>query len=145
MITTTTTTDWIMLYVLNIVRKYTRIIRRQHLKTYYVWRRRTRYRYEQYLHGRAFEKKLTGRRVNIHLCDIIKKENTLQLWDRRFRRNSSLQAVCDTPIARITSCLCDIVLFRHGGSSNIITPHEQPSPCKKKVFFFFHPQADGEK
>ena len=27
---------------------------------------------------------------------IIKNENTLQLWDRRFRRNSSLQAVCDT-------------------------------------------------
>ena len=39
------------------------------------------------------------------ICIIIKNENTLQLWDRRFRRNSSLQAVCDTPIARITSCV----------------------------------------
>ena len=36
---------------------------------------------------------------------IIKNENTLQLGDRRFRRDSSLQAVCDTPIARITSCV----------------------------------------
>ena len=32
---------------------------------------------------------------------IINK-NKLQLWDRRFCRNSSLQAVCDTPIAHIT-------------------------------------------
>ena len=40
--------------------------------------------------------------------DIIKNENTLQLWDRRFRRNSSLQAVCDTPIARITSCVSSL-------------------------------------
>ena len=31
-----------------------------------------------------------------------KNKNTLRLSDRRFRRNSSLQAVCDTPIARIT-------------------------------------------
>ena len=30
-----------------------------------------RYQYEQYLHGRAVDKKLTGRRVNIHLCDIM--------------------------------------------------------------------------
>ena len=35
---------------------------------------------------------------------IIKNENTFQLWGRRFCRNSSLQAVCDTPIARITGC-----------------------------------------
>ena len=35
-----------------------------------------------------------------------KNENTLQLRDRRFRRNSYLQAVCDTPIARITGCVC---------------------------------------
>ena len=35
----------------------------------------------------------------------MKNENTLQLWDRSLRRNSSMQAVCDTPIARITSCV----------------------------------------
>ena len=40
--------------------------------------------------------------------NIIKNENTLQLWDQRFRRNSSLQAVCDTPIARITSCVSSL-------------------------------------
>ena len=39
---------------------------------------------------------------------IIKNANTLQLWDRRFRRNSSLQAVCDTPFARITSCVSSL-------------------------------------
>ena len=40
----------------------------------------------------------------IFFSSTIKNENTLQLWDRRFRRNSSSQAVCDTPIARITRC-----------------------------------------
>ena len=35
----------------------------------------------------------------------MNNENTLQLWDRIFCRNSSLQAVCDTPIARITGCV----------------------------------------
>ena len=34
--------------------------------------------------------------------DILKNESTLQLWDRRFRRRPSLQAVCDTPIAHVT-------------------------------------------
>ena len=38
---------------------------------------------------------------------IIKK-NTLQLWDRILCRNSSLQAVCDTPIARITGCVSSL-------------------------------------
>ena len=37
---------------------------------------------------------------------IIKiKIHSLQLWDRRFRRNSSLQAVCDTPIALYELCV----------------------------------------
>ena len=39
---------------------------------------------------------------------IIKNENTLQLWDRILGRNSSLQAVCDTSIARITSCVSSL-------------------------------------
>ena len=41
------------------------------------------------------------------VVDIIyyQKENTLQLRDRIFCRNSSLQAVCDTQIARITGCV----------------------------------------
>ena len=43
-----------------------------------------------------------------HNIYIIRNENTLQLWDRRFRRNSSLQAVCDPPIARITSCVSSL-------------------------------------
>ena len=37
-----------------------------------------------------------------------KNENTLQLLDRIFCRNSSLQAVCDTPIARITGCVSSL-------------------------------------
>ena len=37
-----------------------------------------------------------------------KNKNTLQLWDRRSCRNSSLQAVCDTPIARITGCVSSL-------------------------------------
>ena len=36
---------------------------------------------------------------------IIKNENTLELKYRIFCRNSYLQAVCDTPIARIMSCV----------------------------------------
>ena len=36
---------------------------------------------------------------------IIKINNTIQLRDRRFCRNSSLQAVCDTPIARTAGCV----------------------------------------
>ena len=39
------------------------------------------------------------------LCMYYKNNNTLQLWDRIFCRNSFLQAVCDTPIARITGCV----------------------------------------
>ena len=39
---------------------------------------------------------------------IINNGNTLQLWDRIFCRNSSLQAVCDTPIARITGCVSSL-------------------------------------
>ena len=39
---------------------------------------------------------------------IIQNQNTLQLYDRRFCRNSSLQAVCDTPIARITGCVSSL-------------------------------------
>ena len=34
--------------------------------------------------------------------------NTLQLGDRIFCRNSSLQDVCDTPIARITDCVSSL-------------------------------------
>ena len=37
-----------------------------------------------------------------------KKKNTIQLWDRIFCRNSSLQAVFDTPIARITGCVSSL-------------------------------------
>ena len=40
--------------------------------------------------------------------EYFENKNTLQLWDRRFCRNSSLQAVCDTPIARITSCVSSL-------------------------------------
>ena len=36
---------------------------------------------------------------------IRRNYNTLHLWHRNFCRNSSLQAVCDTPIARITGCV----------------------------------------
>ena len=32
-------------------------------------------------------------------------KNTLQLGDRGFCRNSSMRAVCDTSIARITGCV----------------------------------------
>ena len=46
--------------------------------------------------------------VRKELLNITKNENTLQLWDRRFRRNSSLQAVCDAPVARITSCVSSL-------------------------------------
>ena len=42
----------------------------------------------------------------MHQCIIIKNENTLQLTVRsNILSNSSLQAVCDTPIARITGCV----------------------------------------
>ena len=37
-----------------------------------------------------------------------KNKNTLQLWDRMLCRNSYLQAVCDTPIARITGCVSSL-------------------------------------
>ena len=37
-----------------------------------------------------------------------KNRNTPQLEDRIFRRNSSLQAVCDAPIARITGCVSSL-------------------------------------
>ena len=40
-----------------------------------------------------------------------KNKDTLQLCDRRFFRNSSLQAVCDTPIVRITGCVPSYVVF----------------------------------
>ena len=33
--------------------------------------------------------------------DFTKNKNTLQLLGQRFRRHSSLQAVCDTPNARV--------------------------------------------
>ena len=36
---------------------------------------------------------------------ILKNENALQLLNRIFSLNSSLQVVCDTPIARITGCV----------------------------------------
>ena len=36
-----------------------------------------------------------------------KNKNTLQLWDGRFCRNSSLQAVCDTLIA-LTGCVSSL-------------------------------------
>ena len=39
---------------------------------------------------------------------LIINKNTLQLRDRRFCRNSSLQAVCDAPIARITGCVSSL-------------------------------------
>ena len=45
------------------------------------------------------------------LCNIFvyyENKYILQLCDRRFRRNSSLQAVCDTPIACITSCMSSL-------------------------------------
>ena len=43
-------------------------------------------------------------------CYLVhhKNKNTLQLWDQRFRRNSSLQAVCDAPIARIAGCVSSL-------------------------------------
>ena len=36
-------------------------------------------------------------------------KSKLQLRDRRVCRNSSLQAVCDTPIARITGCVSPLI------------------------------------
>ena len=39
------------------------------------------------------------------LSYYYKNKNKLQLGDRIFCRNSSLQAVCDTSIARITGCV----------------------------------------
>ena len=40
-------------------------------------------------------------------------KNTLQLWDRRFRRNSSLQAVCDTPLrSRVLRVVCPHLGYR---------------------------------
>ena len=51
----------------------------------------------------------SANRTNVVSYIMIKNENTLvQLWDRRFCRNSSLQAVCDTPIARITGCVSSL-------------------------------------
>ena len=41
---------------------------------------------------------------------ILKNWNTFHLWDRRFYRNSSLQAMCDTPIARVTGCVSSLKL-----------------------------------
>ena len=38
----------------------------------------------------------------------IKTNITLQLWDRSDRRNSSLQAVCNTLIARIAGCVSSL-------------------------------------
>ena len=37
-----------------------------------------------------------------------KDKNTLQLWDRSFCGNPSLQAVCDPPISRITGCVSSL-------------------------------------
>ena len=53
-------------------------------------------------------------RVHVSCCSgstpsdpilFIKKKDSLQRLDRRFRRNSYLQAVCDTSIARVTGCV----------------------------------------
>ena len=57
------------------------------------------------------EKKTTRNSINIIL--IKKNENTLQLWDRVFRRNSYLQAVCDAPIARITGYVSSLFYNIH--------------------------------
>ena len=48
---------------------------------------------------------------NRYYLYCTKTKNTLQLWHRRFCRNSSLQAVCDTPIARITGCLSSLRMY----------------------------------
>ena len=45
-----------------------------------------------------------ARAVSAVMIDY-KNINTLQLRDRRFRRNSYLQAVCDAPIARVVECV----------------------------------------
>ena len=39
---------------------------------------------------------------------LILEYTPAELWDRIFCRNSSSQAVCDTPIARITSCVSSL-------------------------------------
>ena len=36
----------------------------------------------------------------------------LLLWDQIYRRNSSLQAVCDTPIARVAGCVSSLHGYR---------------------------------
>ena len=38
-------------------------------------------------------------------------KNTLQLRDKKFRRNSYLQAVCDTPITRITGYVSSLRIW----------------------------------
>ena len=58
--------------------------------------------------GVNFSKTQAGSQNANGRCGNIINENTLQLWDRIFRRNSCLQAVCDTPIARITSCVSSL-------------------------------------
>ena len=54
----------------------------------------------------------TGTKTLTHVLwkIIIKNKNTLQLWDRRVRRNSSLQAVFDTPIPHITGCVSSLMI-----------------------------------
>ena len=51
-------------------------------------------------------------RTSAHRRCIFEKKNVSpQLWDRRFRRNSSLQAMCDTPIARIARCESSLYVY----------------------------------